>query len=64
MTLLKYSSLKINKIAASSGFFIGTNIQKGRVNSTIQNEGFGHINGKKAKVRGNVGIVESEKTND
>lgn len=58
MTSIKYSSLKIDKIQSSSGLFVGTNIQKGRTNEIIINEGFGEIKGKKNKVKGNVGILK------
>ena len=58
MTSIKYKSIKIDKIQESSGLFIGTNIQKGRIQESIINEGFGTIKGKKNKVKGNVGVVK------
>lgn len=58
MTSIKYGSLKIDQIKTSSGLFIGTNIQKGRKNETIINEGFGTIIGSQHKVNDNTGILK------
>lgn len=62
MTLIRYDHLKINKIFSSSGLFVGTNMQNGRVNTNIINEGFGSIKGKNSKVQNNNSIFQSNKT--
>lgn len=61
MTSIKYGSLKINQLSASSGLFIGTNIQKGRKSKEIINEGFGTVKGQKNKVEANAGLVAKTK---
>ncbi|OCA85900.1 hypothetical protein A8F94_13695 [Bacillus sp. FJAT-27225] len=53
MTLIRYKGLKINRIQSSSGLFIGTNIQNGRISRNEINEGFGSINGPGSKVSNN-----------
>ncbi|ULT59307.1 hypothetical protein L1999_12585 [Neobacillus drentensis] len=57
MTSIKYGSLTIANISNSSGLFVGTNLQKGRKNEIVINEGFGTIKGKN-RVKSNTGMVE------
>ena len=57
MTSIKYGSLTITNISNSSGLFVGTNLQKGRKNEIVINQGFGTIQGKNS-VKSNTGMVE------
>ncbi|WP_053360800.1 hypothetical protein [Bacillus sp. FJAT-27251] len=60
MTSIKYGSLKIDALTASSGLFIGTNIHKGRKSQSSINEGFGTVKGKQNKVRGNTSMMKKK----
>ncbi|WP_059172534.1 hypothetical protein [Bacillus sp. FJAT-27445] len=61
MTVIRYSGLKINRIHSSSGLFLGTNIQDGRISKTEINEGFGSIKGKGSKVDNNHSLFLQDK---
>lgn len=61
MATIHYKGLKINRIHSSSGLFLGTNIQNGRVSRTEVNEGFGSIRGKNSKTANNHALFFTNK---
>ncbi|WP_053365140.1 hypothetical protein [Bacillus sp. FJAT-27245] len=61
MTVIRYNGLKIGRIHSSSGLFIGTNIQNGRISKTEVNEGFGSIRGKNSKATNNHALFFHDK---
>jgi len=61
MTSIKYTSIKIHSLRESSGFFVGTNVQKGRKSDSIINEGFGRITGSNNNIRKNSASLEKNR---
>ncbi|WP_409273709.1 hypothetical protein V1499_03075 [Neobacillus sp. SCS-31] len=61
MTAIRYKGMKIGRIHSSSGLFIGTNIQTGRISKTEVNEGFGSIRGKNSKATDNHALFFNDK---
>ncbi|RDU36052.1 hypothetical protein DRW41_15810 [Neobacillus piezotolerans] len=61
MTTIRYKELKINRIHSSSGLFLGTNIQNGRVSRIEVNEGFGAIKGKNSQAANNHTLFSNNK---
>ncbi|MED1203947.1 hypothetical protein [Heyndrickxia acidicola] len=60
MTKINFQTIKINNLRNSSGLFLGTNNQKGRVSKNILNEGFGTVNGKNSEVKKNSANIEKK----
>jgi hypothetical protein len=58
MTKINFQTIKINNLRNSSGLFLGTNRQKGRISKNIINEGFGTVKGKNSEVKKNIANIE------
>lgn len=63
MTVIRYSGLNIERLSHSSGLFIGTNRQKGRISTLETNEGFGSVKGVNSSVHLNSALLLKAKNN-